>query len=388
MSTNQSFVGAYARRHRSARLAATNPSPTTKANDQSQQESPVDSDVVVEKPSQPGELHPMLQGLAAQSTSFAHTTSPAISPEEKTVWIGGNDDGQMFRVDTPPAPTAPEVAVPKSEIAEPEILERASSPSSSAPTSSSFATEDTLQSIAETAPTAERNQSAQSHSTSSQFKLAPLWQGANWEVDAFAIPSSVADLFFDESFFHSIAEHLRQSVQSGLRNVMITSIDAGAGRSTVAIGTAIAAAAAGLTVALVDLDIESPDLADTLRLETESDWLTAIRHGDPLESISVASIEDNVTLVPLSPTDGRSLPVTSMEIDRLMTKLSGCFDLVIFDGCPVGSWSCGRAASAVDSSLIVRDARTQTQEQIAEAAQALRFQGVRGIGVVDNFCRS
>ncbi|QDV46946.1 Tyrosine-protein kinase YwqD [Stieleria neptunia] len=215
---------------------------------------------------------------------------------------------------------------------------------------------------------------------------APRWAGATWEVDAFDLPSTVADLFFDETFFRSIAEHLGQSVREGLRSVLVTSLSAGEGRSTVAIGTAIAAAATGVRVALIDIDLDTPSQSELLRLEVETDWVTAIRQGERIEDAAIASIEDGVTLLPLVLSGHRGLPITPTEIDQLLEQLDGCFDLLLFDGPVAGAWATPQIAAAVDSSLIVRDARRTSPSEVASAAAQLRRQGVVGIGVVDNFC--
>ncbi|MCC9599635.1 hypothetical protein LOC67_03605 [Stieleria sp. JC731] len=211
------------------------------------------------------------------------------------------------------------------------------------------------------------------------------WNGAAWEVDAFSIPRHVAETFFDENFFRSIADHLGQSVRAGLRSVLVTSLCSGEGRSTTTLGTAIAAAATGLSVAIVDVDLDAPGQAEQVRLDVESDWVTAVRQGQPLESIAIASIEDGVTLLPLLYSDEGSLPATSLDLDRLIDQLHRCFDLVLFDGPCVNNWATARLASAVDSCLIVRDARTTDKKQISFAAASLKRQGVQGIGVVDNF---
>lgn len=215
---------------------------------------------------------------------------------------------------------------------------------------------------------------------------APRWHGAAWEVDAFEIPTSVADLFFDEAFFREIAKRMGDSVRSGLRTILATSLTPGEGRSTVAIGTAIAAAATGLRVALVDVDLESPDQADLLRLDIASDWVEAIRGGKSLESVAITSLEDGVTLIPLARQNDAALPVTAMEMDRLLGRLEGCFDLVIYDGPVAQFWATARIAAAIDSCLIVRDARKTRTKQVTWAAQQLQNCGVTGIGVVDNFC--
>ncbi|MCO8123935.1 AAA family ATPase [Stieleria sp. TO1_6] len=211
------------------------------------------------------------------------------------------------------------------------------------------------------------------------------WSGAAWEVDAFDIPQNVVDLFFNEAFFRTIAQHMGQSVRAGLGSVLVTSMTGGEGRTTVAIGTAIAAAASGLRVALIDLDLESPSLADQLRIEIEGDWVSAIRNGETLESVAVASLEDNLTLLPLTELGQRELPITAMEVDRLLGRLDGCFDLVMFDGPVFNSWATARIVSAADSGLIVRDARNTDPQAVADAAEQLRRHGIQGIGVVDNF---
>ncbi len=217
-----------------------------------------------------------------------------------------------------------------------------------------------------------------------------IWKGAAWEVDAFDFPPRVAELFFEEDFFRSIARHMDESIRAGLRSVLVTSLGSGNGRSTVAIGTAVAAAATGLRVALVDADLESPSLADALRLEMDSDWSAAVRQGQPLESAAVVSLDDNLTLIPLLQWSdeiigGAPMAVTPADVDQLLTQLKNCFDLVIFDGGTIGSWATARIATAVDSSLIVRDTRLTTMNEVSLAADQLRRKGIRGIGVIDNF---
>ena len=112
---------------------------------------------------------------------------------------------------------------------------------------------------------------------------------AVWEVDVFDVPTLIADLFFAGSLFQQIAERMSEAVSSGLNSVLVTSANAGEGRSTVAIGMAMAAAASGIRVALVDADIESPTLADDLRLELQYGWVDTVRGGLPIKEIAVCA---------------------------------------------------------------------------------------------------
>ncbi|KAA5544514.1 P-loop NTPase [Roseiconus nitratireducens] len=241
-------------------------------------------------------------------------------------------------------------------------------------------------------PATHPDKSGQSHPagrspSATESRKKTRWAGAAWEVDAFDIPQRVADLFFDESFFRSIAVQMNQAVRAGLQTMLVTSVSAGEGRSTVAIGTAISAAASGLRVALVDVDAESPHLVDHLGLEIDSDWVTAIRHGETLESVAVLSLEDTLTLLPLTTSLKSKAPVTPNEIDQLCQRVTDCFDLVLFDGPTAASWPASRIAAAMDSCLIVRDIRQTSQQDVASIADQFRAKGVQGLGVVDNFCQ-
>ncbi|MEL6104459.1 MAG: cellulose synthase operon protein YhjQ/BcsQ [Planctomycetota bacterium] len=212
------------------------------------------------------------------------------------------------------------------------------------------------------------------------------WTGAAWEVDAFDVPQSVSTLFFDEVFFRSIANQMRESVDAGLRTMMITSATRGAGRSTVAIGTAIAAAATGIRVLLVDTDLDNPRLLEHLRLDSEADWVSVLRQNESLEAAAIYSIEDSLTLLPLAMLEDRTLPVSPNETERLLQIVDGMFDLIIFDAPQVNSWITQQMATIVDSGLIVRDTRSTSHSEVGEIAEFLRGQGLTGLGVVDNFC--
>ena len=207
---------------------------------------------------------------------------------------------------------------------------------------------------------------------------------AVWEVDVFDVPTPVADLFFEGALFQQIAEQMSEAVGSGLRTVLVTSARPGEGRSSVAIGTAMAAAAAGIRVALVDADTESPSLADELRLELQYGWVDVIRRGLPIKEIAVQAIEDGVTLIPLMPPGVRQA-ATAFEMVQLVDLLKSNFELIILDG-PTSLSKCLQpCASKVDSAIIVRDVTQSNELAVSDLARSLQAAGVRGVGVVENF---
>ncbi|MEO1528418.1 MAG: cellulose synthase operon protein YhjQ/BcsQ [Planctomycetota bacterium] len=402
--TKQTFIGAYARQRANRRPAPTPaPQPMAEGPDAA-------SGITDEADSNAASTARAPQPSIHDSISVADTTQ---------IWLG-ELDGKALRIDTPvepatlpiegenasPEQTLPPMPVELSAETSQERLPRVVDPS---PAPKTFV--DTPASIEEplrneesvspealgridspapvqesAAPVVEPLADIPVQEASPSRTASNRWTGAAWEVDAFDVPQSVSTLFFDEAFFRSIAGQMQESVEAGLKTMMITSLTSGAGRSTVAIGTAIAAAAAGIRVALVDMDLENPRLLEHLRLDSEADWVAALRHDDSLESIAIYSIEDSLTLVPLAMDEERTLPVSAVETERLIQALDGKFDLLIFDAPKVSAWATQQLAATVDSCLIVRDTRSTSHAEITDFADVLRGQGLRGLGVVDNFC--
>lgn len=206
-----------------------------------------------------------------------------------------------------------------------------------------------------------------------------------WEVDAFDIPSSIADLFFEERLFELVAKRIHDAVNEGLQSLIVTSTKAGEGRSTIAIGMAMAAAASGLHVALVDGDVEDPTLADDLRLDIEFGWLEAARGGLPLSQIAIYSIEDSVTLIPMMPRPTATTGPSITEVKKLIADLDDQFDLVIIDG-PSGDMPLIEQYSAmVDSGIIAWDKSRTDLNTINELSSRMQQAGVSGVGIVENF---
>ena len=206
-----------------------------------------------------------------------------------------------------------------------------------------------------------------------------------WEVDVFDVPGAVADLFFDGPLFQQVAERILQAVNSGLTSMMVTSAHRGEGRSTVAIGMAMAAAAAGLRVALVDADTEEPTLIDDLRLELQYGWVDTVRGGVDIREVAVHAVEDGVTFIPLMPPAVSGSAATEYETAQLLEMLRGKFDLIVVDTPSQESSTNFPAATAIDSALIVRDPSRSGDGVISRLSDRLRAIGVQGIGVVDNF---
>jgi Mrp family chromosome partitioning ATPase len=205
-----------------------------------------------------------------------------------------------------------------------------------------------------------------------------------WEVDAFDFSDTIVELFGDAKLMKSIGVPLDAAVANGLRSILITSVCRGAGRTSVAIGIAVSAAAAGLRVALVDADTRNAGIADALRLEVAAGWPTAIQNGLPLDEVAIRSIEDQFTVIPTK-VDSLINPTKPAAFDYLVNRLRDVFDLVIIDG---SAWCDDTSLSQtqmVDAAIMVVDARNRDKAQEAEMQNDLRRAGVAGLGIVENF---
>ena len=166
--------------------------------------------------------------------------------------------------------------------------------------------------------------------------------------------------------------------------MMMTSELPGEGRTTVAMGVALAAAASGLRVALVDGDLANPTLAEELRLDLDHSWVESVRRGLPMKEVAVHAREDNLTLVPLLPSDsGRQ--ATAMECTRVIESLKAHFDLIIVDGPTADARDLPMLGSAIDSIVIVHDVNQSGAAAADRLAARLHHAGIEGVGIVENF---
>ncbi|QDV65397.1 tyrosine-protein kinase family protein [Crateriforma conspicua] len=204
----------------------------------------------------------------------------------------------------------------------------------------------------------------------------------SWEIDCLDIPETVERLFFEDAILETVGRHLAQAVDSGLRSALVTSVQSGEGRSTVATGIALAASASGLKVALVDADLRHPTLADDLRLDLDLGWLEAGQNGIAADEVAVFSGEEQITFLPLF-VDESDEDATE-HLESIVAELKQHFDLVILDGASAG-YGVGQETEAIDSAFIVRDMRSTSVDDLNELARRLMRSGIRGVGVIENF---
>jgi len=233
---------------------------------------------------------------------------------------------------------------------------------------------------------------------------------AAWEVDHFEFSQTIMALFSDPALVQSIGHPLDRAVNEGLQTLLITGDRTGVGQTSVATGIAISAAAAGLRVALVDattaaVGVHRRALADALNLEVQQGWPEALQAGQSVAQAAVYSIEDQLTVIPQA-TPHRAAEPTTEAFRRLIAPLRQAFDLVVIDGpcCrdpafkrftaidqPVAATPHATPAAGspdqlpVDAVILVQDVRHADQVLAAQVMRSLRFHGITGLGLVENF---
>jgi len=197
--------------------------------------------------------------------------------------------------------------------------------------------------------------------------------------------------------FRMLATNLRFfDVENRVDSVVVTSSSPGEGKTTVALHLAVAAAAAGGRVLLIDADLRRPTLAERLELP-ESPGLSqvlagiaepsTVQHEVPVTSAAGGEEPLRMTVIP-----GGSIPpnptnlLASERMRDLLAAARDDYDLVVVDTSPAGV--------VADPLALVHNARgvilvahlgTITQEGVQRIRRQLDNVGVEALGVVANF---
>lgn len=212
-----------------------------------------------------------------------------------------------------------------------------------------------------------------------------------WEVDRFHWPDlcvaleQAADTPLTEA-----GEALREATCDDLRVVAITSAQRREGRTTLALALARSAARAGARVALLDTDLENPNLARQLGIEAPCNWSDTMARREPLSEAAVQSLEDNITLFPLTgPLDNLRSGLADERLASILHQAREEFDLVILDMHPVthrdASLFQDFPSCPIDMAIVVRNTHVTPTEETLTAVAHLQTMGVTAIGIAENF---
>jgi Mrp family chromosome partitioning ATPase len=226
--------------------------------------------------------------------------------------------------------------------------------------------------------------------TSQLATVSPPPRLAGLEVDRFLWPvtcEALLDRARDQ--IESVATLLRDQLDNGVGVVALAGTTLGSGCSTAVLSLGRVLSAAGLLVCLVDADFREPQLAECLGLESERGLENVLAGEAALADVLVESMEDNITLLPLSK------PVAPALIERsklrqtvTLGELRDHFDLVLVDAGHLHTPSNQtanilRAGSGIDAAILVSDAQSKPEE-LQNACRAIEQCDVHFLGVIEN----
>jgi capsular exopolysaccharide synthesis family protein len=172
-----------------------------------------------------------------------------------------------------------------------------------------------------------------------------------------------------------------------LRSIVITSAEAGAGKSTVAVNLAVSLAQAGKRVLLVDGDLRIPRIHTYMHLNNEIgltnvlieyvDYEKAIQHYENGVSMDI------LTSGPIPPNPSEMLGSESMK--RLLCKLENEYDMILLDSPPVGLVTDAAVLSAISGGTIIVCAAGKSKiDMVQEAKSMLDKVNANILGVILN----
>lgn len=176
------------------------------------------------------------------------------------------------------------------------------------------------------------------------------------------------------------------SSKENLQSLIITSANAGEGKSLVAANLAIVFAQEGKKVLLIDGDMRNPTSHKTFRMKNDIGISNLLAEETIAEAAIRKTVVENLDLLcsgPVPPNPSELLSSTAM--DRLMEKLKKAYDLVIFDSPPILSVVDGQIiANKCDGSIFVIDSGKTGKEHALKVKEALTSSGSRLLGVILN----
>lgn len=210
-----------------------------------------------------------------------------------------------------------------------------------------------------------------------------------WEVDRFQWPEHCKQLLSPQNqYLADVGQRLSVAARDGLNILAVTSTRRGEGRTTLALCLAKAAAAAGVKVALVDADLENPQLVNELGVEAATGWHDVVLNKQPLSEAAIVSLEDRFTFFPwLENSDLKSL--NDPAVTRVLRAIAAEHTLVILDLGPVPGretqlFEDGEACP-IDAAILVRDVRWTSALEAQRVASQLMAAGTGSVGIAENF---
>lgn len=174
------------------------------------------------------------------------------------------------------------------------------------------------------------------------------------------------------------------SLDRPLRSLLVTSSAADEGKSTLLANLAVTLAQAEQRVVVVDCDLRRPALHTLFGVSNERGLTDALAADEtatlPLQPTKIPDL----ALLPSGPLPERPADlIGSKRLDRLIERLQGDFDIVIFDAPPVVAFTDAAVlATKVDGVVLAAHSGKTRRDRCREAVQLLQKINAPILGVV------
>lgn len=200
--------------------------------------------------------------------------------------------------------------------------------------------------------------------------------------------AALTSILFGAGSRVSKAKHL------GGRVLVITSIDAMEGKTTVLTNLGIAAAERRQRVLLIDADLRRPKVHELVNLPNTRGLTDLLQRGDladfaddaPVEELAQPTSIPNLWTLPSGPVNGASHGLLySSDLSKLLRRLRRDFDLILIDTPPMTLYADGRVlGQASDGVVLVVRANTRSREELQAAYLRLMQDHIRVLGTILN----
>ncbi|PSB30573.1 GumC family protein [Stenomitos frigidus] len=191
----------------------------------------------------------------------------------------------------------------------------------------------------------------------------PFRAGLNQTTNSLAAPRSDA---FSKAFSSLYTNIHFLNTNSAVRSIVVSSAEAGDGKTMVAFHLALEAASMGQRVLLVDTNMRSPQVHALFSLPNSAGLNEVLSGKAELEQAIQRSPVDNslsvLTAGQTLPDSGRALASNKMQ--GLMQKLHDKFDLVIYDTSALSDFSDANFLAAQSSGLLMVAGVAKTKRSV------------------------
>lgn len=177
------------------------------------------------------------------------------------------------------------------------------------------------------------------------------------------------------------------SIDKEIQSIVITSSEAGEGKSTISANLAVIMAQSGKKVLLVDADLRKPTVALTFKQENSMGLSTLLSKTDiATKQVIKQTGVANLSILPSGPKPPNpSEMLSSKKMTMVLEELNKNYDYIIYDLPPVISITDAQILAAkVDATILVVKQNQAAKQSVLQANKLLKMANANIIGVIMN----